>query len=75
MKLSKKVIIYFAISSVFIFILGSITAYIVFKALIAEEVDETLVSEKKRIVKQLEHNTDTIPKNILLYFILIPHLK
>ncbi len=61
MKLLKKVILYFIISSVFIFILGSVSAYFVLKALIAEEVDETLISEKNRIVKQLEQSAESIP--------------
>ncbi|NOX87588.1 MAG: HAMP domain-containing histidine kinase [Calditrichaeota bacterium] len=61
MKLLKKVILYFIVSSVFIFILGSVSAYFVLKTLIAEEVDETLISEKNRIVKQLEQSAESIP--------------
>jgi len=61
MKLSKKVVHYFIFSSLLVFVLGSVTFYFVLKALIAEEVDETLASEETRIVKQLEHGTQPIP--------------
>lgn len=63
MKLTKKVIRYYIASSLLIFALGSVTIYFVLKALIAEEVDETLRSEKVRIVKQLQHDPKTIPAN------------
>ena len=63
MKLTKKVIHYYIVSSLLIFALGSATIYFVLKALISEEVDETLRSEKVRIVKQLQHDQKPIPAN------------
>ncbi len=61
MKLSKKIIRYYTFSSLLFFLLGSIAIYFVLKSLIAEEVDETLRSEKKRIVKQLQNENHSIP--------------
>ncbi len=60
-KLSTKVVQYFAFASLFVFVLGSLTFYLLVKGLIAEEVDETLISEKKRILTKLAHESRPVP--------------
>ncbi len=54
MKLLKKISIYFILFSAIVFVLGSISTYLVLQELISEEVHETLESEKKNILEQLE---------------------
>jgi len=54
MKLLKKISIYFILFSAIVFVLGSISTYLVLQELISEEVHETLESEKKNILEELE---------------------
>ncbi len=54
MKLLKKVSSYFILFSVLIFVLSSAATYFVLRYLVSEEVDETLASEKAKIVNELK---------------------
>ncbi|GBD89289.1 putative sensor-like histidine kinase YedV [bacterium BMS3Abin03] len=54
MKLIKKINRYFLTISVLIFIIISIITFFILQALISEEVDETLISERNNIVKKLQ---------------------
>ena len=54
MKLLKKINFYFMFFSFLVFMLGSISTYLVLQALIDEEVRETLESEKKNILEQFK---------------------
>jgi len=59
MKLIKKINYYFITISILILIVTSVITYFLLQALILEEVDETLLSEKNIVVKKIQ--TEDMP--------------
>ncbi len=53
MKLLKRISLYFIVSSAIVFIIGSISTYLVIQALISEEVHETLESEMNDLLEHI----------------------
>lgn len=53
MKLFKKISLYFMIASGTVFILGSISTYLIVQTLISEEVEETLELEKNDLLEHI----------------------
>lgn len=73
MKLIKKINYYFISISILILIVTSVITYFLLQALILEEVDETLISEKNSITRNLQ--TEDVPESIFHSYTEILEIK